>query len=102
MQAAPAIHCLLQALLGQPAANHTPGALSCTHQGRGGRSAPHRISNYRAFTSLFTQQLIPLLAIKLKIPSQLELCKSVSSAASWRGPHVDCEVRGTGTPRSWT
>eukprot|EP00983_Pelagomonas_calceolata_P014218 453634-Pelagomonas_calceolata.AAC.2 len=91
---APAMHYLLQALLGQSAAYHTPEGAQVLH---------HIVSaNFRAFTSLFTQQLSPSLKHKFRIPSQLESCKSVSSVASWNGPQVDCEIPGTGTPRPWT
>eukprot|EP00983_Pelagomonas_calceolata_P011964 384667-Pelagomonas_calceolata.AAC.1 len=97
MQAAPAIHCLL-APLKQSAADHKPGAIPSKHQGRG--PGPHRTANFRAFTSLFTQQLTPSSKHKFNIPSQLELCKSVGLAASWNGPQVDCEVPGTGHPQA--
>eukprot|EP00983_Pelagomonas_calceolata_P017765 557628-Pelagomonas_calceolata.AAC.2 len=58
-------------------------------------------ANFCALSSHLAETTSPL-KHKSNIPSQLELCKSVGSSATWNGPQVDCEASGTGTPRPRT
>eukprot|EP00983_Pelagomonas_calceolata_P066499 1149064-Pelagomonas_calceolata.AAC.7 len=93
MQATPASHCL-PTPPGQPAADNTPEASSPTHQSL----LLIASANFHAFTSLSTEKPTPSSDYKLNIPSQLELRKSVSSAASWNGLQMNCETPENGPP----
>eukprot|EP00983_Pelagomonas_calceolata_P086654 1156802-Pelagomonas_calceolata.AAC.5 len=87
-----AMHCFL-APLRQPAADDIPEAPSSTHQGRGRRSCSTSHQQTSVPLPLYSRkQLTTSIEHKLNIPSQLTLCKSGSSATSWNGPQVDCEV----------
>eukprot|EP00983_Pelagomonas_calceolata_P124604 1161125-Pelagomonas_calceolata.AAC.14 len=53
-------------------------------------------ANFCALTTQLAVHITPSLENELRIPSQLGLCKSIGSAASWNGPQVDCKVFGLG------